>query len=133
MSAFLDEQALLHASPTGVLYDVNGDNQAVGILIHGDGRTLKTYETQLGIAADTQPYATIFMPCGQARVIESKDQFPKVGLPCSCGKEGHWFIYWTEPSDSAPPSEEPTSVETVSTKEPEPATTDSKPSTSTKK
>lgn len=100
---FLIDFAQTHAPDGGILYDVNGDNNYVAVLIHGDGRALQTLEHQRGITAATQPYLILSMPCGQSRTFESRDEFPDSGtdIPCPCGHKGHQLVVWI-PVDTAP-------------------------------
>jgi hypothetical protein len=96
MSDFLDSYAAEHAGESGVLYDVNGDNQAVGLLLIGAG-ALSVYEAQHAIKEDAEPYMAVSMPCGEATVYDTKASVPHANTPCSCGKVGHWFVYWVNP------------------------------------
>lgn len=103
---FLHDFAAQNAPDGGVLYDVNGDNTAVGVLIVGDGRTLQTMERQKGITEDSDPYISIGMPCGQVVSYQARSDFPRVNMPCPCGKAGHWVVYWMGDGSPIPPETE---------------------------
>lgn len=97
---FLTEMAQTHASPSGVLYDLNGDGMAVGILIHAlSGPELEMHLRHQGVEF---PHA-IFMPCGQALVFEDYDHFPTGNYPCPCGKPEHFMVYYVAGDTPAPP------------------------------
>jgi hypothetical protein len=47
----------------------------------------------------------IVMPCGHRYLFHTKDDIPRSSLPCDCGKEGHWVVFYEQISTAVVPSE----------------------------
>jgi hypothetical protein len=39
-----------------------------------------------------EPYFTITMPCGEKFTVATREDFPTLDVPCSCGNKNHFFI-----------------------------------------
>ena len=39
---------------------------------------------------------SITMPCGEQVVFNSEEDIPDKTLSCSCGRDDHWFVKYTE-------------------------------------